>query len=130
MVAWRIRGFEASDTGIAAATGGLAGVRVVRAKGAQAAVRQSHDTELCFYYVLSGTVTVELDGGPQVLAADDSIAIPGGMTYALADASADLTLLDITLPGDVGEIGPTIVTPDPAPPPAPRRSISPESTRG
>ena len=69
-------------------------------------MRQSHDTELCFYYVLRGAVTVELDGGPQVLAADDSIAIPGGMTYALADASADLTLLDITLPGDVGEIGP------------------------
>lgn len=100
---WRIRGFEASDTGIAAATGGLAGMRVVRAKGAEAAVRQNHDTELCFYYVLRGAVTVELDGGPQVLAADDSIAIPGGMTYALADASADLTLLDITLPGDVGE---------------------------
>jgi mannose-6-phosphate isomerase-like protein (cupin superfamily) len=103
---WRIRGFESSDTGIAAATGGLAGIRVVRAKGAQPAVRQSHDTELCFYYVLSGAATVELDRGPQVLAADDSIAIPGGMTYALADASADLTLLEITLPGEVGEIGP------------------------
>jgi len=102
---WRIRGFESSDTGIAAATGGLAGMRVVRANGVQPAVRQSHDTEFCFYYVLSGAVTVELDRGPKVLAADDSIAIPGGLTYALADASADLALLEITLPGEVGEIG-------------------------
>jgi len=102
---WRIRGFECSDTGIAAATGGLAGMRVVRANGAPPAVRQSHDTEFCFYYVLSGAVTVELDRGPQVLAADDSFAIPGGLTYALADASADLALLEITLPGEVGETG-------------------------
>ena len=99
---WRISGFEASDTGIAEATGGLAGVRVVRPKGAQAAVRQSHDTEFCFYFVLSGAVAFELEGVPRVLTADDCIAIPGGMVYALADASADLELLEITLPGEVG----------------------------
>jgi hypothetical protein len=33
--------------------------------------------------------------------ADDSIAIPGGMAYALAEASSDLELLEITLPGEV-----------------------------
>ena len=98
---WRIRGFEAADSGIAVATGGLGGMRVVRAKGAQAAVRQSHDTEFCFYFVLRGQVTFELEGVSHVLAADDSIAIPGGMAYALADASADLELLEITLPGEV-----------------------------
>jgi mannose-6-phosphate isomerase-like protein (cupin superfamily) len=98
---WRIRGFEASDTGIAAATGGLAGIRVVRPKGPQAAVRQSHSTEFCFYFVLHGTVAVRLDGAAHRLAADDSIAIPGGMEYTLADASGDLELLEITLPGEV-----------------------------
>lgn len=102
---WRVRGFEVTDTGIADATDGLAGIRVVRAKGAQAAVRQSHDTEFCFYFVLSGAVTIELDGVTHVLTADDSIAIPGGMTYALAGASVDLELLEITLPGDAGDIG-------------------------
>ena len=102
---WHIHGFEASDTGIAVATGGLAGIRVVRPKGAHAAVRQSHDTELCFYFVLSGAVTVDIEGVPQALNADDCIAIPGGMAYALADASADLELLEITLPGDVRVIG-------------------------
>jgi mannose-6-phosphate isomerase-like protein (cupin superfamily) len=77
----------------------------VRAQGAQPATRQSHDTEFCFYFVLSGTVTVELGDATHVLTADDSIAIPGCMAYALADASVDLELLEITLPGEVGKIG-------------------------
>jgi quercetin dioxygenase-like cupin family protein len=98
---WRICGFEASDTGIAAATGGLAGIRVVRPNGPQSAVRQDHPAEFCFYFVLCGTVAVQLDGRTQRLATDDSIAIPGGMAYALADASSDLELLEITLPGKV-----------------------------
>jgi len=46
-------------------------------------------------------VTVELGGAAHVLTLDDSIAIPGGMAYALADASSDLELLEITLPGEV-----------------------------
>jgi len=96
---WRIRGFEASDTGIARATGGLAGIRVVRPKGQGGAVRQSHDTEFCFYFVLSGAVTVQLDGASHALTADDSITIPGRMAYALTDASDNLTLLEVTLPG-------------------------------
>ena len=98
---WRIRGFDASDTGIAQATGGLAGIRVVRPNGPAGGVRQSHDTELCFYFVLSGAVTVELEGSSHALTVDDSITIPGGMAYALADASSDLALLEITLPAAV-----------------------------
>ena len=95
---WRIPGFEASDTGIAQATNGLASVRVVRTRGLAAAVRQSHDTEFCCYFVLSGAVTVQLDGASHALTADDSVTIPGGMAYALADASGDLTMLEVTLP--------------------------------
>jgi mannose-6-phosphate isomerase-like protein (cupin superfamily) len=101
----RIGGFEASDTGIAEATGGLAGIRVVRPKGVPAPARQSHDAEFCFYFVLSGAVAVELDGARHVLSADDSIAIPGGMAYVLADASENLELLEITLPAEVGDMG-------------------------
>jgi mannose-6-phosphate isomerase-like protein (cupin superfamily) len=99
---WRVRGFEASDTGIAEATNGLAGMRVLRAKGAQAAAPQRHDAEFCFYFVLRGAVTVELEDMPRVLTADDSIAIPSGMAYTLANASNDLELLEITLPGEIG----------------------------
>jgi hypothetical protein len=35
------------------------------------------------------------------LTADDCITIPGGMAYALADASRDLALLEVTLPAAV-----------------------------
>ena len=98
---WRIRGFEASDTGIAQATGGLAGIRVVRPNAPSAGVRQSHDTEFCFYLVLAGAVTVQLECASHALTTDDSITIPGGMAYALADPSADLALLEITLPAAV-----------------------------
>ena len=95
---WRIAGFEAQDTGIGTATAGLAGIRVVRPAGPAPAVRQSHATEFCFYFVLSGVVTLQLDGAIHTLGVDDSIAIPGGMAYGQADASADLTLLEVTLP--------------------------------
>ncbi len=97
-VAWRMAGFEAQDTGIGAATSGLAGIRVVRPAGPGASGRQSHATEFCFYFVLSGAVTLQLDGMPQVLAADDCVTIPGGLAYSLVDTSRDLRLLEITLP--------------------------------
>ncbi len=98
---WRVGGFEFRDTGIGAATAGLAGVRVVRPAGAASAGPQRHAAEFCFYFVLSGTVTVQLDGGSHALGSDDSITIPGGMAYALCEASADLALLEVSLPAAV-----------------------------
>ena len=95
---WRIPGFEASDTGITQATAGLGGIRVVRTSGPAASTRQSHDTEFCFYFVLSGSVTVQLDTASHTLAPDDCITIPGGTAYALSNASSDLMLMEITLP--------------------------------
>ena len=95
---WRIAGFEASDTGIAQATDGLAGIRVVRTNGTPVDRLQHHDTEFCFYFVLSGCVTLQIEGAPHPMGVDDSVTIPGGMAYALAAASRDLTLLEITLP--------------------------------
>lgn len=97
---WRIAGFEASDTGIANATDGLAGIRVIRPNGKPTERQQSHATEFCFYFVLSGGVTLQIDGAPHALTVDDSVTIPGDMAYTLADASADLTLLEITLPAE------------------------------
>ena len=98
---WRIEGFEVRDTEIGAATGGLAGVRVVRPQGRPPANSQSHDTEFCFYFVLSGGVSLQLDGQTHRLESDDSITIPGGMAYALAECSPDLTLLEVSLPAEV-----------------------------
>ncbi len=96
---WRMNGFEMRDTGIGAATAGLAGVRVLRpAAGHRSTDDQQHATEFCFYFVLDGQVTVEVDGQQFALARDDSIAIPDSTAYRFSGASADLNLLEVTLP--------------------------------
>lgn len=103
---WRIAGFEVQDTGIGDATAGLAGVRVVRPAGAAVATAtvarsHAHASEFCFYFVLSGSVVMVLDGQPHALGYDDSITIPDRMAYALSAPSADLSLLEVTLPANV-----------------------------
>jgi len=100
-VPWRLEGFEFADTGIGAATDGLAGVRELRRSRAPLSHGAAwHDTEFCFYFVLAGRLTLTLDGQPQVLERDDSITLPGGDRYAFTDASDDLRLLEVTLPAD------------------------------
>jgi mannose-6-phosphate isomerase-like protein (cupin superfamily) len=100
----RIAGLLAQDTGIGHATGGLAGVRVLR-PGPHAPVpsgSQSHASEFCFYFVLSGTVRLDVDGNSHRLARDDSITLPDRAHHAWSDASADLQLLEVTLPAEPG----------------------------
>lgn len=106
---WRLPGFEFQDTGIGGATSGLAGVRVVRPVAATAApsAGQRHDTEFCFYFALSGEVDFCHGDERLRLKADDSITVPGGLRYALAGASPDLTLLEVTLP-DAFELTPSV----------------------
>jgi quercetin dioxygenase-like cupin family protein len=97
---WKSPGFVVTDTGIGQATKGLAGVRVVRpVGGGQSAVRM-HDTEFCFFFVLAGSVEVSANDQRWLLAADDSIAIPGKLAYTFTRCSADLELLEVTLPAD------------------------------
>ena len=77
----------------------MAAARVLRPKGTEHHRVQQHQTELCFYFVLSGGLTVQVDGNSELLAQDDSITIPGGMPYQFQHVSADLSLLEVTLPG-------------------------------
>lgn len=91
-------GFEFRDTGIAAATSGLAAARVTRASGTEAA-RWQHDGELLFAYVLSGELL--LKGAlpePTRLARGDSVALPSGLECTLAASSNDLEFLELRLP--------------------------------
>ncbi|MEZ2350908.1 cupin domain-containing protein [Caballeronia sp. RCC_10] len=97
---WKSPGFIASDTGIGRATRGLAGVRVVRPSMAGQQAARMHDTEFCFFFVLAGSVDVSASGQQWRLEPDDSIAIPGQLRYAFANCSADLELLEVTLPAD------------------------------
>jgi len=95
---WRLDGFEHQDTGIGAATDGLAGVRVVRPVAGGRPIAQRHDSEFCFYFVLSGSVDVVHAGGSVHLVADDSITLPGNLSYSFDKVSTDLALLEVTLP--------------------------------
>ncbi|WP_454726029.1 MULTISPECIES: cupin domain-containing protein [Cupriavidus] len=103
---WSSDGFLMADTGIGAATNGLAGVRVVRPEHANPDAARCHATEFCFFFVLSGALTVEHDGGTHPLRADDSLTIPGGLPYRLSGCTADLELLEVTLPDAFGMTGP------------------------
>jgi quercetin dioxygenase-like cupin family protein len=90
-------GFQARETGMAAATGGLAGVRVLRSAGGERLDQPAHAGELLFGFVLDGTAV--LDGfGRHELAPSDAFVIPAGAPWALDACSADLALLEVRLP--------------------------------
>ena len=103
---WRLAGFEARETGIGEATGGVASVQVARAtKGANGGSAgggeqvTSHTGDILFTFVMEGEVT--LNGENQVahrLEAGDAYVIPPHTKTSLTDRSADLELLEVALP--------------------------------
>jgi quercetin dioxygenase-like cupin family protein len=97
---WRAEGFARRDTGIGAATSGLAGASVVYARGARETPALRHDGELLFFFVLEGEALLKAAGRHR-LAPGDAVAIPAGMDYALAECAGDLALLEVTLPGGI-----------------------------
>ena len=96
---FRVPGFEARDTTIAANTRGVAGVMVARPSGGESPwVR--HDCDILFNFVLSGRMTLEGEGkDPFTLSPGDAFVIPPGMATRYTDATPDLELLEVTLPG-------------------------------
>ena len=100
---WRLAGFAARDIGIGAATGGLAGVKVARVAGPPKGEAASHAGEFLFLFVLAGSALLKAEGhGAERLAAGDAVTIPAKLPHALADCSADLELLEVALPADLG----------------------------
>jgi quercetin dioxygenase-like cupin family protein len=78
-------GFEGRDTGIGAATGGLAEVHVLRRRREEPAPPPEawrHDGELLFVFVLRGEATLErADGEERRLGEGDAVAIPPGVAH-------------------------------------------------
>ncbi|MEM6824865.1 MAG: cupin domain-containing protein [Pseudomonadota bacterium] len=104
---FRLPGFQARDTTIAANTGGVAGVHVVRV-GEGAPAWTVHDGDILFSFVMEGGFRLEGEGkDPFDLAPGDAFVIPPGLRTRYAAPSHDLELLEVALPGQV----PTRVSP-------------------
>lgn len=98
----RMAGFEATELGIAAATSGLASVRVLRVGDPAVAARRQayrHDADLVFHFVLGGELTLD---GEHRLAAASAFVVPAGRPFTWSEASPDLELLQVALPGEPG----------------------------
>lgn len=96
-----IVGFEATELGILAATGGVASVRVLRVRDPDSLARgpaYRHDADLLFHFVLRGQLTLD---GTHRLGATASFVIPAGQPFLWREASPDLELLQVALPGAV-----------------------------
>ena len=99
-----VQGFEQRRFGIAEATAGLAEAAVARPRHADAAGGESwaHDGELCFTFVLDGSVTLHADGHPpRALVPESTAVLPAGLAHRWTDRSDDLQLLRVGLPASV-----------------------------
>ncbi|WP_298261030.1 cupin domain-containing protein [uncultured Litoreibacter sp.] len=95
---FRIKGFTCRDTTIAQNTNGVAGVQVVKASGASDWT--SHTADILFTFVMEGSMTLHGEGKePYSLQAGDAFVIPPDMKTKYMDASDDLELLEVSLPG-------------------------------
>ena len=102
---WRLPGFESRRTGIDAATHGIANVEVARIAQASGGVGHggvaaSHDADILFTFVLEGGMRLQApDREPQDLRAGDAFVVPPRMKTTYDRCSADLELLEVSLPG-------------------------------
>ncbi|MEQ1516582.1 MAG: hypothetical protein ABL931_08855, partial [Usitatibacteraceae bacterium] len=93
-----VPGFVARDTGIGAATSGLASVLVVRGVSGSRTPATGHAGELLFLFLLKGTLQVGgTDERDQLLEVGDCVTIPAHASASLSVA-ADAEFLQVMLP--------------------------------
>lgn len=88
-------GWEAQETALADATGGLMEARTLRPNGASALAVPTHDGELQFGYVLDGSATLRF-GDEFALSDGDAFVIPPGRSWTVEHPSADFRLLQVS----------------------------------
>ncbi len=97
--------FEVRDTGIAEATDGLAGVRVLRVTSTAGAevtdpTARLHNGEFLFLAVLEGRLQLRSKAlGAHTLEADDSCVIPAGADYVI-DPVTPCEALEVAMPAE------------------------------
>ena len=82
------------ESGLAAATNGLADARFIRG-GAHDIDFPPHDGELCFGFVMKGAATLHCDGEHE-LGHADAFVVPPGEPWRVTAASEDFLLLHVT----------------------------------
>lgn len=102
---WFGSGWTARDTGIGAATAGLAGAVVVSGGSDTSAAGPvlTHHGEFALVVGLSGEATLDVDGRAIDLASRGSIALPAETRWSWSAWSADHDALVVTLPADAIE---------------------------
>jgi quercetin dioxygenase-like cupin family protein len=93
--------FDTCDLGLAAATAGLARVKVLRAARDIEVKRDAHRGELLFYFALSGSLTLTKMSSTEHrrdhrFNVNDSFVVPAGAAYALT-AQAGALLLEVAI---------------------------------
>ena len=91
-------GIDHRDLGIAEATAGVAGARVLRLAPGAPAQPRTHDGEFLFFAILEGGVELQSRShGGHALNRDDACVLPTGADYALK-AATPAQILMVTLP--------------------------------
>ncbi|HEY3822345.1 MAG TPA: hypothetical protein VGL81_34505 [Polyangiaceae bacterium] len=97
--AGRRAGFEARDTGIGEATGGMAEVRVLRPRAGTPPEAWRHDGELLLFFMLRGAGTLRADGrDASRLAEGDLRVVPAALEHTWAACDPEMELLEVALP--------------------------------
>ncbi|WP_166417591.1 cupin domain-containing protein [Cochlodiniinecator piscidefendens] len=96
---FRIPGFQSRDTSIAENTKNVAGVHVIHPGDGEVAWA-THSADIHFTFVMRGSMTLEGEGKePYDLEEGDAFVIPPGMKTKYSNASDDLELMEVSLPG-------------------------------
>ncbi|MFN4131078.1 MAG: cupin domain-containing protein [Paracoccaceae bacterium] len=99
-VPFRLPGFVARDTTINANTKGVASVKVLQPDGTSSPWTR-HAGDILFTFVMAGGMTLEGEGkDPFRLSPGDAFVIPPGMATHYSAPTADLQLLEVSLPGN------------------------------
>ena len=97
---WRLTGFESRDTGIGAATQGIAGVHVIRTRPIQNLISQpsSHNADIIFSFITHGTMTLQVENQiPHELAAGDAFVIPPNLKTEYINFSSGYEFIEVSL---------------------------------
>jgi quercetin dioxygenase-like cupin family protein len=103
--------FAYRDLGVSDATNGVVGAHVIRANGAAEGHgdRHAHALTFQFVYVTRGWVRFAYDGvGEVLLEAGSSVVQPPGIAHTELAHSADLEMLEITLPAQFETTHPSV----------------------